>query len=221
MAPNIGVPLSGETPAEGETSTSTTDVCNDALGQIGAARISSFESDPSVPAVHCRTFYPPLRDGLLRSAHWNFAMARQTLTVEATAPPFEYSYQYPLPSDLLKVVEYYGATPVTPGQTWTWTQERTVAKYKLEGRKLLTNDSAVKILYLRRVTNPAEWDALFYQLLTTWLASKLAMAITKDAGKSQTLLTQAIDLLLPMALAVDGQEGSVEPFLVDTLIWGR
>jgi len=28
-------------------------------------------------------------------------------------------------------------------------------------------------------------------------------------------------VLLPMALAVDGQEGSVEPFVTDDLLWGR
>ena len=91
----------------------------------------------------------------------------------------------------------------------------------MEGRKIYTNDGNVKIRYLRRVENPDEWDGLFYQVVATWLASKLSMAITKDAKMSAALMSSAVNVLLPLALAVDGQEDSVEPFFVDNLIVGR
>jgi hypothetical protein len=62
---------------------------------------------------------------------------------------------------------------------------------------------------------------MFYQVMASWLASKLCMAITKDVKLSTGLLGQARDILLPIATAVDGQEGSVEPYVVDDLLWGR
>lgn len=200
---------------------SETDCLNDALGQIGATPINAID-DGSVNANHCQRFYPALRDGLLRSAHWNFAMRRVELAQEATAPAFEFAYSYALPADLLKIAEYNGSTPSTgDGTDLTLLEARQLTKWRIEGRSLLTNDGEVKIVYVARITNPDIWDPIFYQLVATWLASKLANAIPKDHNMAKSLLAQAVDILLPIALAVDGQEGSVHPLSVVELIDGR
>jgi hypothetical protein len=198
-----------------------TDLLNDALSQCGAAPIASI-SDGSINANHCLRFYPPLRDALLRMHHWNFAVTWVQLAQDVTPPIAEFAYAYTLPPDCLKVINYGGSntsasyTLVSPDAGI-----RNVATYKIERRKLVSNDGIAYIQYIRRVTNPDEWDGLFYQLLSTWLASKLAMAITKDPTLSMALLQQARGVLLPEALAVDGQEGSVESYVVDNLLWGR
>lgn len=182
------------------------DLVNDALGQIGASPITSL-GDGSVAANHALRFYPTLRDAAIRAHHWNFAMGRATLAASATAPPFEFTFAYPLPSDLLKIVQYNGKTNAT--------------EYRIEGRSLLTDDATAQIVYLKRIENPDLFDALFYQFLTTWLASKFALAISKDKNDATLLLKQAFQILLPTAEAVDGQEGSLEAFTVDDLIAGR
>lgn len=197
-----------------------TDLLNDALSQIGEVSIGSI-NDGTVNAYYCKALYPALLDSILRSHHWNFALTRVSLAADVTGPVYEYAYAYTLPSDLLKLVAYAGANTST---TITWTEGGVRAypmPYKVEGRKLYSNEGTVYIQYIARKSNPSDWDALFYQVVSTWLASKLAMAITKDARKSSTLLQQAVTVLLPMALAVDGQEGSIEPFQTDDLLWGR
>lgn len=199
---------------------SETDLLNDALSMIGASPIAAID-DGSVAANHCQRLYPALRDGLIRAHHWNWAMARVQLAQDATAPPFEFAYQYALPADLLKIVEYNGATPNSSTSIYADYTQKPVSRYVIEGRKLLTNDGEVKIVYLRRITNPDEWDALFYQVVAAWLASKLASAITKDERKAKAKLEEAMGLLLPMAMAVDGQEGTVYPNVSDALTWGR
>lgn len=197
---------------------SETDCLNDALGQIGAARITAID-DGSINANHCQTFYPPLRDSLLRGFKWNFNLTRATLAQDATPPEFEYNYSYTLPSDCLRVWEYVGthqtASVMVPAPGLY------APTFKIEGRHLLSNHAEAAILYGARITNPDLWDALFYQVVCTWLASKLASAITKDEKKAQLKLQEASEVLLPLALAADGQEGSVEPQIVDDLIWGR
>ena len=199
---------------------SETDCLNDALGQIGAARITAID-DQSINANHCAVFYPSLRDGLLRSHHWNFAMQRVALAADVTAPVSEFAYAYTLPGDCLKVVDYAGGTP---SSSVVWSSEyagmRFVPRYKIEGRKLLTNDGVVYIRYLKQVTNVGEWDGMFYQAVTSLLASKLATAISHD-HKMALALQKVGDHLLGLAMAVDGQEGSTEPFVVDDLLWGR
>lgn len=183
---------------------SETDLLNDALSQIGALPITAID-DGSVNANHCQRLYPALRDSLIRSHHWNWAMKRVVLAQDVTAPVFEFAFAYTLPADCLKVVEYNGGAPDTS------------TIYKIEGWKLITNDGEVQIVYLARITNPDEWDAIFYQVVATWLASKLALAIPKDASTSKALLEQAVEVLLPLALAVDGQEGTVLPLVSDAL----
>ena len=195
---------------------SETDLLNDSLGQIGASRITAID-DGSINANHCQTFYPPLRDSYLRSHNWKFAKKRVELAQDATAPPFEFAFSYTTPADALKIIEYNGASLDTSNLALF--EAATISRWKIEQRKLLTNDGEVKIVYIARITDPNVWDGMFYQGLAAALASKLAMAITKDAKKSDSLLNQAT-FFFSSAMGAD-QEGSVEPFIVDHLLWGR
>ena len=196
---------------------SETDLLNEALITIGALRITAID-DGSINATHCQTLYPTTRDALLRMHHWNFATGRALLNPSVDAPLFEYSFAYPLPADYLKMREFNG-TPVTADHV-TW-EGRWTSRYVVESGSLLTNDSPVYILYTKRVIDPNIFDALFYQLLMTWMASKLANAIPKDNKKAGDLLSMAMNLLLPAALATDRQEGTVVPLISDSLTWGR
>ena len=195
-----------------------TTLLNAALSKIGASVITGID-DGTVNANHCKRIYPELRDSLLRSHHWKFARKRVELVVDAAAPAFEFAYSYTLPSDCLKVIEYNGAN--VSSDTTLLYGVQVIYNFQVEGNKLLTNDGTVKIVYIRRVTDPGQMDALFYQLLATWLAGELASAITKDVNISTKLLKQATEILLPQAVAVSGQEGSVPVFVVDDLTWGR
>lgn len=197
-----------------------TDLLNDALSQIGEVSIGSI-NDGTVNANHCLALYPALLDAILRSHHWNFAITLVALSPDVTAPVYEYAYAYTLPSDCLKVIAYAGGQTTTPILLIANGIPSQPLPFKIVGRKLYSNEGVVYIQYIARKSNPSDWDALFYQVVSTWLASKLAMAITKDARKSNALLQQAVTVLLPMALAVDGQEGSIEPFYTDDLLWGR
>lgn len=203
-----------------QATTSETDLCNDALGQIGANPISSLD-DGTINARRCMIFYPQLRDSLLRAYKWKFALVRVQLPQRPTPPVFEFAYAYALPGDCLRIWEYNGAlvsitgTPLVDVHLYP----RYEPMYKIEGRTLVSNDGQAYVLYSRRVVNPAEWDALFYQTMSTWLAGKLAAAIAKDTRKAGELINLASTTLLSSALAANGQEQSNEPLIQDYLIW--
>lgn len=197
-----------------------TDFLNDSLGQIGATRVTGID-DGSVNANWCKVFYPELRRAMLRSHHWNFAEARLALPQDASAPAFEFAYAYNLPAALLKIKNYNGNAPVvnTAVDPNYWT---TIAGYyKIEGRQLLTNDGQALVVYVKDITNPDVWDPLFYQMLSAMLAAKLATAIPHDANKAAMLMKTAVGFWFDLATAVDGQEGSIIPYMVDDLLWGR
>lgn len=200
---------------------STTDLLNGSLGLIGASRITNID-DGSVNANHCKVFYPSLLDSLLRMNHWNFATGRANLVAAVAPPLFEFAFSYPLPADLLKVREYNGTILSNAVlSSWWWFNGTYVQRYTIEGRNLLSNEGVVQITYTARVTDPNIWDSLFYQTMMHWLGSLLANAIPKDSRKATALMQQAVQVLLPQALAADGQEGTVTPFIADDLIWGR
>ncbi len=199
---------------------SESDFLNSALGTIGADRINLID-DGSKNANYCLTFWPSLRRALLRSHHWNFAERRVELAQDATPPLFEFAFSYQLPADLLKLKEFNGAalstvatSAVDPSTFWI------ADVFKVEGRKLYTNDGQVKIVYVADVTDPNQWDALFYQAASTLLAADLAGAIVKDS-KLQLQLKGEGAQELSLAMAVDGQEQTDRGFVVDDLIWGR
>lgn len=198
---------------------SETDFLNDALGQIGQGPITNIQ-DGSQAANWCRTFWPPLRRGMLRMHHWKFADTRIALAVSATAPLYEFAYAYALPRDLLAIREYNGTllnlAIVSEGRWVHWE-----GFYKVEGDFIYTNDGEARLLYTRDITNPDLWDPLFYQAAASWLASKLALAIFKNDDLSKGLLSQVFGMLLPQALVVDGQQGTKVAYVVDDLIWGR
>lgn len=204
-----------------ESVTSETDLFNDALGMIGQTPIR-VAGDGSVASNRCLTFYHPLRKGLLRSHRWNFAERRVQLAQLSTAPTFAYAYAYQLPAKCVRVWEYNGAGVQTTGFVDYYSLGmRYQPMFKVEGRSLASNDSQAFIVYSEDVNNPSLWDALFYQVIVTWLASKLAASIPKNDTKADALMKQAVNVLLPMALAADGQEGSMEAFQADALTWGR
>jgi len=201
-----------------------TDVLNDALGMAGGCpRITSID-DGTESANHCKIFYPNLRDAILRMHFWNFALKWVELAQDATIPAIGFNFSYTLPPDWLRTKDYAGNNPTSVSGFPTFidpTTMRNVVNYKIEGRTVRSNDGQAFLQYIRRVENPGEWDALFAQVVGLWLASKLALAIRKDVKMSTGLLEQVNKIMLPLALAVDGQEGSVSPYISDDLLWGR
>ena len=199
---------------------SETDFLNNALGSAGCERITGID-DNSPNAAWCKVFYRSLRRSTQRMANWKFCGARAQLSLDTTTPAFGMVYSFHLPASLLKLRTYNGihlnVTLVDDPTIW----QAEGGFWRIEGRKLYSNDGSAFIEYIQDVDNPDLWDALYYEMLASWLASKLAMAIKKDSTKAEKLLNNAMGTWMPMALAVDGQEQSVQVYRSDDLIWGR
>ena len=200
------------------------DLCNDALGQVGADSITSLD-DENNRARRCKTFYAPVRDAALISADWNFAIARAELQQETTAPVFEYNYSYTLPADCLRVIRYAASNLVLGSQNVPETISAELGlwvdqHYRVEGRSLVCNDGQVWIEYLKQETNVGIWHPLFYQAVARMLASKLAASLWKDANASRALADEATQLLIEAA-GSDGTEGTALQMWVPDLITER
>jgi len=182
---------------------SPVDVCNSALVQIGAKPISSL-TDNSDAARTCNTIYEAARDKLIRMHPWNFATKRIALAEVLPAPVSGYDHQFGLPADCLRVLN-------NDDENYDW---------MIEGRALLTDESAVIIKYLSRITDVNQWDSLFREALELLLQSRLAIPMMNAPDVANQKL-QEFRLFLIDARLADAQEGNGDVIYDEDIINAR
>ena len=168
---------------------STVDICNGALNQLGATTILSLTED-SKNARLCNSRYTQVRDAVFRSHPWNCLQKRVELAADTDAPAWGFSYAYTLPADclrLLKILDYD-------------------SNYKVEGRKILSNASSMKILFISRVADPNEYDESLRETLSAALGADIAFAVTSNNQTASNMYNLFQDKLRD-ARFVDSTEG--------------
>lgn len=175
--------------------TSVTEICNNALQGLKAARIMSL-TDGSDEADKCGQIWPAVRDAVLASHPWNCAMYMAALQQSSTAPAWKWSYAYPLPADCLRVFELVGA------------DETTVTDWEIQGRQILCDEDApVYISYVRREEDPTLYDPLLCKALSAALAAELAYPLSAGVTAMQAAQTLYQNALRE-ARGVDARQGS-------------
>ena len=168
---------------------STVDICNGALNQLGATTILSLTED-SKNARLCNSRYTQVRDAVFRSHPWNCLQKRVELAVDTDAPAWGFSYAYTLPADclrLLRILDYD-------------------SNYKVEGRKILSNTSSMKILYIGRIIDPNEYDESLRETLSAALGADIAFAVTSNNQTASNMYNLFQDKLKD-ARFIDSTEG--------------
>lgn len=202
--------------------TSDVDICNRALDALGADPIASLDDD-TTSARRCKRQYPLARDAVLRGYEWNCALRRASLPAEEAAPDHGYLYAYNLPAGgsepyCLRVVEIegerdFGTSPGLGGED--------KALYKVEGRQILTDQgSPLNILYIARVEDASQYDALLADAIAARLRADLAYAFT-GSPRVQEEAQKAFREILAEARRADAREGAAEPLVADDWLKSR
>jgi len=175
---------------------SVVDICNGALNQLGATTILSLTED-SKNARLCNSRYTQIRDALFRTHPWNCLQKRIELAADTTAPAWGFTNAFTLPADclrLLRILDYD-------------------SNYKVEGRKILSNSSGMKILYVARVTDPNEYDELLRETISASLGADIAFGVTSNNQTAKNMY-ELFKEKLRDARFVDSTEGqNVDPDL--------
>jgi hypothetical protein len=157
---------------------STIDICNQALVKLGSSRIASL-TDDSKQAAALSTIYETKLRAELAAYPWTFAMDRVALPAAAASPSFGWLYQYPLPTDFLRMVEV--------GEYFVLYQPD-ITMFALEGRNILTDEgSPLRIRYIKYVANTGLYPALFVEALACRLAAELAEDLTQSLSKREAM----------------------------------
>ena len=168
---------------------SVVDICNGALNQLGASTILTLTED-SKNARLCNSRFTQVRDAVFRSHPWNCLQKRVQLAADSDAPAWGFTKQYTLPADCLRVLTILDYD----------------ADYKIEGRKILTDNSTMKILYVSRIEDPNEYDELLRETLSAALAADIAYAVTSSNPTASNMYNLFQDKLKD-ARFVDSTEG--------------
>lgn len=209
---------------------SDVDICNLALSFIGDDASVSSISPPegSQQAEHCARFFPIARDGLLQMHNWNWASRRVAMS-QTTPTVAQWQYAYALPADLMTIVsvipadaqdDYAIAYWPSDQPAWLHNYSPVLAagqyvpqKYAVETKAdgtsvLYCNIENAVLRYQARVTDTAQFPALFVTALSWHLASMLAGPVMKgDAGAAMALnCIKQMGLYLGQARNVDAQQ---------------
>tara|TARA_R110002012_G_scaffold299798_1_gene499096 strand:- start:1161 stop:1739 length:579 start_codon:yes stop_codon:yes gene_type:complete len=184
---------------------SKVDLANEALLLLGANTITSFTDNDS-NAVLVNRFYDSERDALLRSHRWNCAVTTANLASLDGTPIIDWEYKFTLPTDpyCLRVLDVRTVTGDIK------------LDFAVQGRELLTEETAVDITYIQRLIDTMLYDSLLYQALVFRMAWKLSFPITRSSGVMQQM-AQLYDAVVRDARAVDSQEGTPETIETETL----
>ena len=183
---------------------SIVDVANRALDKLGHGAITSLTDGTKAADLVNRT-WPLVRDQVLRSHPWNFAVKRATLAPLTETPDWGFSYQHELPSDLLRILEVL---------------DLSMDEYQIEGNKLLCDESVVYIRYIYQVTDPNVFDSLFTNYLATALAFEMCETLTQSNTKKNLLAEELREVMLE-AKRTDAVENPPVSFEEDSWVEAR
>lgn len=123
-----------------------------------------------------------------------------TLTaVDYTPDVGEWDYTWALPSDFMRFRSIYEESGYASKSR----------RHAIEGQNLLTNLSGVGLRYIKKVTDPTEFDPLFVEVFAWILADKMIGPLAGGDARIQKKIDTALDKLIPKAKAVNIDETDV------------
>ncbi len=185
---------------------SVVQICNNALGSIGELPITSL-TDNTKAARACNQRWTSVRDAVLRAHEWACCSTDASLSASSTVPLSpEWDYAYPLPADFLRIIRV------------STTDAAVVDLWEIVGRQMLCNEVApIIIRYVKRETDPTQYDSLLSEALTARLAHALAPALELVSASMNKELWQAYSDILREARGVNARD--VQPRTLTTSTW--
>ena len=178
---------------------SVVNLCNSALNLLGASTISSLTEDTKNARL-CNQRYEPIRNRVFRSHNWNCLIKRVQLAADSTGPVVEYTYGYTLPSDCLRVMKIHNGSTDSI---------KSALDYKVEGRKIVTDETTIYLVYIALITDPNEYDSYLREAISHQLAADLAYAITNNSTLANNYMARA-DERLREARFIDATENALD-----------
>lgn len=167
---------------------SIVEICNSALSKIGTGSILGL-TDDSKEARACALRFDPCRRIVLRMHPWHCAIIRTILAPLSSANnPWGPVNIFPFPTDCLRVL----AIGDDVG-------------YRVEGRNLVSNATAIKFKYVSNLQDVTQMDELLAEAIACYLAWDICYGITQSI-QARDIAWKSFELIKRQAKSVDSQE---------------
>ena len=180
--------------------TSSIDICSNALQLIGDEPINSFD-EPGAGAKVAKALYQTIKETLLSSHTWSFALKQQRLSRLSQVPDKKtgYNYAFQLPTDLIRI--------------WNIQDH---SDYILINGLLYSNNKELLCTYIYDVEESA-LPPQFAKSLEYALAADFAISITENQSMN-ALYEQKAQMAAIMARSIDSQGRPQQGFIDRPLI---
>lgn len=172
-----------------------------ALGHVDAeGDINALDASLGEEERICVKYYEHCRQSLLASHDWGFATKQVALTLTSLTPVdtrWAYAYQYP--SDCVRFTRVINTADADDKVKFVVTRDAT------EGKVILTNTEDALGEYVIDISDASEFDPLFVETLSWWLAFHIATPLTGSADKRNTAMRTYLQVT-PAASAKDANE---------------
>lgn len=179
-------------------------ICNMAISRLSGNTITSLE-DNTTEAKLCNTLFDDLADRAMIQGSWATTITRTALAATTNTPAYGFTHEFQLPVDpkCLKVLDI-SEEPIGSEE------------YKIEGDKLLSDSSVMKIRYIARLTDTEDYGPLLTEAIESLLGSYLAIPVAGDKTLAKELKLEYFELT-SHNLAIDGQQGSKDIMILNDL----
>lgn len=154
-----------------------------ALQHIGDRYDITSLNEASTEAEQINLVYENVRDALIRSYPWKFALRYFSPATLAGTVPAGWTYMFTYPTDGLRVWRI--VNPLDPRGDTLPALEWDTARNANDNQVLLSDEEEPEFEYSKKVTNSFEFDPQFDWAFSWALASAVAMPITGDGGIAQ------------------------------------
>ena len=159
-------------------------------------------------ANFCDDRYAEIRDWLLESHPWNFAVKRAKLNQTANTPVIKFDYEYTLPTDYIRAVAVYSDD-----------EGLGIVDHKIENGKVLSSASEVWLLYVAKVTDPNKMSPLFREALASAIAVEAATNLV-ESNTLYDLMQRDLEKAIRRARSADAQSDLPDRLPVGTWVTG-
>ena len=169
------------------------EICNMALGHIGAQNSITALDNSSFLSRQCNLWYAHSRRAVLEADNWQFSRKRIELEEHDDDPPDEWYFRYQYPADAIRVwyVERRQQGMLTP-------------PFEVDSTpSILTNAEEAVAVYSFDQDDVTKFSSKFVDALSYYLAAKLAFPVTKKR-------TTGRDMMEYYERALDDARGNVE-----------
>ncbi|MGE0533146.1 MAG: hypothetical protein AB7P35_17695 [Hyphomonadaceae bacterium] len=154
---------------------SQNEIANHALDLLGETSIDDI-NDTTERAERLLAAWEATRDRALRAHWWNFAIKREALAADATAPAWGFTKAYTIDGDVVRVIQ---VDQYFPGPVLSDFVGADTSPYRIENGKIITDIAApLKVRWIVNSIDVGMWDPLFAVVMACNLADRLSTRVT-------------------------------------------